>query len=54
MAMSNSLPEELQQRCVKITDIDAQGTQLAVSDYALFAVVTVFVPAVLIAIGALL
>lgn len=51
--MTNSLPIELQQRCGQITDDDAQGVPLAMSDYVLFSIVTVLIPAILIAIGAL-
>jgi hypothetical protein len=52
--MSNQLPEELQQRCAEILDEDAQGVPLACSDYLMFALVTILIPAVLIVIGALL
>jgi hypothetical protein len=51
--MSNYLPDELQQRCAKIADSEFQGVPLAISDYVLFAVATVLIPAILIAIGAL-
>jgi hypothetical protein len=52
--MSNSLPEELHQRCALIAENDAQGVPLRISDYALLAVVTLLIPAILILIGALI
>jgi hypothetical protein len=52
--MSNPLPDELQQRCALIVDNDAQGVPLGISDYAIFAVATLLIPAILIVIGALI
>jgi len=52
--MSTRLPEELQQRCAQILDNDVQGVPLTCSDYLLFAIATIMVPAILIAIGVLL
>lgn len=52
--MSDALPEELQNRCTQILDEDAQGVPLEVSDYVLFAIATLLIPAILIVIGALL
>ena len=51
--MSESLPPELRQRCVEIADSNTQGVPLAAKDYVLFAVATIIIPALLIAIGVL-
>lgn len=52
--MSNSLPDELQQRCADIVEHDAQSVPLRFSDYALLAAVTLLIPAVLILMGTLI
>ncbi|WP_165612401.1 hypothetical protein [Mycolicibacterium porcinum] len=52
--MPNPLPEQLQQRCAQIDDENAQGIPLARFDYVLLALITLIIPAILIAIGALL
>ncbi|WP_157680324.1 hypothetical protein [Mycobacterium dioxanotrophicus] len=52
--MSEPISEELRQRCQLILDQEDQGVPLVKSDYVLFAVATVIIPVILIAIGVLL
>ncbi|GAW50999.1 MULTISPECIES: hypothetical protein [unclassified Nocardioides] len=49
--MSKSLPAELELRCQQILSADQQGVALTKADYFWFLVVTVVVPAILIAVG---
>jgi predicted nucleic acid-binding Zn ribbon protein len=50
--MSQQLPAELESRCEEILNLEKQGVPLTRVDYLLFGLVTVIVPAILIAIGA--
>lgn len=54
MPMSEQLPPELLSRCQAIDDGENQGEPLRVTDYLLFAVVTVLVPALIVAVGVIL
>lgn len=52
--MSEVLPPELEARCSQIFDVREQGEPLVRSDYFLLVVATILVPAILVAIGAVL
>ncbi|MGE2834041.1 hypothetical protein [Mycobacterium sp. SMC-4] len=52
--MSDRLPPELLSRCQAIADEANQGAALTASDYALLAVVTIAIPALILVFGVLL
>lgn len=52
--MSEQLPPELLSRCRAIDEGANQGEALRAVDYAWFALVTVVIPAVIVAIGVML